>query len=40
MLSREITLDDWFARPLAMRISQRLWGWLDRLVVNLMDRWR
>ena len=39
-LSREITLDDWFARPLAMRISQRLWGWLDRLVVNLMDRWR
>ncbi|MNZ67360.1 Major cardiolipin synthase ClsA [compost metagenome] len=40
VLSREITLDDWFARPLAMRISQRLWGWLDRLVVNLMDRWR
>lgn len=38
--SREITLDDWRARPLAMRISQRLWGWLDRLVVNLMDRWR
>jgi phosphatidylserine/phosphatidylglycerophosphate/cardiolipin synthase-like enzyme len=40
VLSREITLDDWFARPLGMRISQRLWGWLDRLVVNLMDRWR
>lgn len=40
VLSREITLDDWFARPLAMRISQRLWGWLDRLVVNWMDRWR
>lgn len=39
-LSREITLDDWLARPLAMRISQRLWGWLDRLVVNLLDRWR
>jgi phosphatidylserine/phosphatidylglycerophosphate/cardiolipin synthase-like enzyme len=38
--SREITLDDWFSRPLAMRLSQRLWGWLDRLVVNLMDRWR
>ncbi|MCQ4345985.1 phosphatidylserine/phosphatidylglycerophosphate/cardiolipin synthase family protein [Pseudomonas stutzeri] len=38
--SREIDLDDWRARPLAMRISQRLWGWLDRLVVNLMDRWR
>lgn len=38
--SREVTLDDWLARPLAMRISQRLWGWLDRVVVNLMDRWR
>jgi len=23
-----------------MRVSQRLWGWLDRLVVNLLDRWR
>lgn len=38
--SREIDLDDWRARPLVMRISQRLWGWLDRLVVNLLDRWR
>lgn len=38
--SREITLEDWFARPLAMRIHQRLWGWLDRVVVNLLDRWR
>ncbi|HYQ39859.1 MAG TPA: phosphatidylserine/phosphatidylglycerophosphate/cardiolipin synthase family protein [Pseudomonas sp.] len=38
--SREITLADWFARPLRMRVWQRLWGWLDRLVVNLMDRWR
>lgn len=38
--SREITLEDWLARPLAMRIHQRLWGWLDRVVVNLMDRWR
>ena len=38
--SREITLDDWFARPLRMRVWQRLWGWLDRLVVNLLDRWR
>ncbi|MCC6074605.1 phosphatidylserine/phosphatidylglycerophosphate/cardiolipin synthase family protein [Pseudomonas sp. GCM10022188] len=38
--SREITLDDWFSRPLAMRVSQRLWGWLDRVVVNLLDRWR
>lgn len=39
-LSREIDLGDWLARPLSMRLSQRLWGWLDRLVVNLMDRWR
>lgn len=39
-LSREIDLDDWRARPLVMRVSQRLWGWLDRLVVNLLDRWR
>ncbi|MBV2134356.1 phosphatidylserine/phosphatidylglycerophosphate/cardiolipin synthase family protein [Pseudomonas sp. MAP12] len=38
--SREITHDDWLARPLGMRLSQRLWGWLDRLVVNLLDRWR
>ena len=38
--SREIDLDDWRARPLVMRVSQRLWGWLDRLVVNLLDRWR
>lgn len=38
--SREIDLDDWRARPLPMRISQRLWGWLDRVVVNLLDRWR
>ena len=28
------------AQPLRQRISQRLWGWLDRLAVNLLDRWR
>lgn len=39
-LSREITLADWRAQPLRQRISQRLWGWLDRLAVNLLDRWR
>lgn len=38
--SREITLDDWHQRPLWRRMQQRLWGWLDRLAVNLLDRWR
>ena len=38
--SREITLEDWQRRPLLKRIQQRLWGWLDRLVVNLLDRRR
>jgi cardiolipin synthase len=39
-LSREITLDDWRQRPWWRRAQQRLWGWLDRLAVNLLDRWR
>ena len=39
-VSREIRLADWHARPLYQRASQRLWGWLDRVVVNLLDRWR
>ena len=38
--SREITLDDWRQRPWWRRVQQRLWGWLDRLAVNLLDRWR
>ncbi|CAN7295816.1 phosphatidylserine/phosphatidylglycerophosphate/ cardiolipin synthase family protein [Aquipseudomonas alcaligenes] len=38
--SREITLDAWHARPLIKRFYQRLWGWLDRLAVNLLDRRR
>ena len=38
--SREITLQDWQNRPLFKRFQQRLWGWLDRLVVNLLDRRR
>ncbi|MGL4316738.1 MAG: phospholipase D-like domain-containing protein [Pseudomonas sp.] len=38
--SREITLDDWQRRPLLKRLRQRLWGWLDRVVVNLLDRRR
>tara|TARA_Y100001951_G_scaffold89529_1_gene82000 strand:+ start:300 stop:1460 length:1161 start_codon:yes stop_codon:yes gene_type:complete len=39
-VSREITLDDWQQRPWWRRAQQRLWGWLDRLAVNLLDRWR
>lgn len=38
--AQEITLEAWRARPLLKRFKQRLWGWLDRLVVNLLDRWR
>ena len=38
--SREITLEDWRRRPLLKRMQQRLWGWLDRLAVNLLDRRR
>ncbi|QMV64727.1 phosphatidylserine/phosphatidylglycerophosphate/cardiolipin synthase family protein [Pseudomonas berkeleyensis] len=38
--SREITLEDWRQRPWWRRAQQRLWGWLDRLAVNLLDRWR
>ncbi|AYC34128.1 phosphatidylserine/phosphatidylglycerophosphate/cardiolipin synthase family protein [Pseudomonas cavernae] len=38
--SREITLEDWRSRPLLKRLKQRLWGWLDRVVVNLLGRRR
>jgi len=38
--SREITLEDWRAQPLLKRFYQRLWGWLDRAVVNLLDKRR
>ncbi|MET1080010.1 MAG: phosphatidylserine/phosphatidylglycerophosphate/cardiolipin synthase family protein [Pseudomonas sp.] len=38
--SREITLEVWRSRPLWRRVQQRLWGWLDRLVINLLDRRR
>ncbi|MEO4045975.1 phosphatidylserine/phosphatidylglycerophosphate/cardiolipin synthase family protein [Pseudomonas sp. CAU 1711] len=38
--SREVTLHDWHARPLLKRFYQRLWGWLDRMAVNLLDRRR
>ena len=38
--SQQVTLEDWRARPLWRRVQQRLWGWLDRLAVNLLDRRR
>jgi phosphatidylserine/phosphatidylglycerophosphate/cardiolipin synthase-like enzyme len=38
--SEAVTLAQWRARPLWRRIQQRLSGWLDRLVVNLLDRRR
>ena len=37
-VSAAITLDAWKARPLWNRVMQRMWGWIDRLVVNLLDR--
>ncbi|MFJ3482273.1 phosphatidylserine/phosphatidylglycerophosphate/cardiolipin synthase family protein [Pseudomonas sp. NPDC090202] len=36
--SSEVSLADWQSRPLWRRIKQRLWGWVDRLVVNALDR--
>jgi phosphatidylserine/phosphatidylglycerophosphate/cardiolipin synthase-like enzyme len=39
-VSREVTLESWRDRPLAARIYQRLWGWLDRIVINVLDRRR
>lgn len=38
--SREITRALWKARPLRMRIQQRVWGWLNLLVANLFNRGR
>jgi phosphatidylserine/phosphatidylglycerophosphate/cardiolipin synthase-like enzyme len=35
--SHEITQAQWKARPLWRRAKQRVWGWLDRLVANLLD---
>lgn len=36
--SKEIDLRIWNARPLRMRIHQRLWGLLDRLAINIFNR--
>ncbi|SNS22915.1 phospholipase D-like domain-containing protein [Pseudomonas segetis] len=38
--SRQVDLDLWLARPLWKRLQQRLWGWIDRIAVNLLDRRR
>jgi cardiolipin synthase len=35
--SEEVTLALWRSRPLWRRVQQRLWGWLDRLVINLLN---
>jgi phosphatidylserine/phosphatidylglycerophosphate/cardiolipin synthase-like enzyme len=37
-VSSEVSLEDWKARPIWRRVQQRVWGWLDRLVVNVLDR--
>ena len=37
-LSAVVSLEDWQARPLWRRVQQRVWGWVDRLVVNVLDR--
>ena len=37
-VSQAVSLADWNARPLWRRVKQRVWGWLDRFVVNVLDR--
>ncbi|MDY7219201.1 phosphatidylserine/phosphatidylglycerophosphate/cardiolipin synthase family protein [Denitrificimonas sp. JX-1] len=36
--SLEITEDVWRQRPLLQRFRQRLWGWMDRLTINFLDK--
>ncbi len=36
--SQPISLQDWQTRPLWGRVKQRIWGWVDRLVVNILGR--
>lgn len=38
--SVQVTQQLWQRRPWLSRLQQRLWGWLDRVVVNLLDRRR
>ncbi|WP_285373230.1 phosphatidylserine/phosphatidylglycerophosphate/cardiolipin synthase family protein [Pseudomonas sp. lyk4-TYG-107] len=37
-LSQQVSLEEWQRRPLWRRVKQRVWGWVDRLVVNILDR--
>jgi len=37
-LSQQVSLEEWRKRPLWRRVKQRVWGWVDRVVVNLLDR--
>ncbi|WP_434562748.1 phospholipase D-like domain-containing protein [Pseudomonas sp. R1-6] len=36
--SLQVSLDTWQRRPLWKRFKQRVWGLVDRVVVNLLDR--
>ncbi len=36
--SIEVTEESWRQRPLLERARQRLWGWVDRLAINFLDR--
>ena len=36
--SLPISLQAWQSRPLWRRVKQRIWGWVDRLVVNVLGR--
>jgi phosphatidylserine/phosphatidylglycerophosphate/cardiolipin synthase-like enzyme len=36
--SQPVSLQDWQSRPLWKRVKQRIWGWVDRLVVNVLGR--
>lgn len=36
--SQPVSLQAWQSRPLWRRIKQRIWGWVDRLVVNVLGR--
>jgi len=37
-LSEEITLERWRQRPLYRRMLERLWGFLDQLILNVLDK--
>lgn len=36
--SQPISLQAWQSRPLWRRVKQRIWGWVDRVVVNILGR--